>query len=119
MKSTGIDVAALVDDSTRPVPAVAGQSDLLEIHRQLLEMAQRGAYFVRAAAVISNLSVALDRFPGADPRTVDLVFAQVVAGLRRGALRPGAEMDRFVVAGGWLSHIYIQARAAKAHAVAE
>lgn len=108
-----LDLLALVD-SAEPatMPAVLAQDELLDLHQQLLTAApERGREFHRAAKVVRNLAELLERFDGADPRTVSFVLTGLVAGLRRGELPPGEDVCRFDDADGWLDHLRLQRRA--------
>lgn len=108
-----LDLLALVD-SAEPatMPALLAQDELLDLHQQLLTAAPgRGREFHRAAQIVRDLVEVLERFEGADPRTVSLVLTGLVAGLRRSPLRPGEDVHRFDDANGWLDHLRLQRRA--------
>jgi hypothetical protein len=114
-------IIELVDAGTEPdfsLPALAcGQDDLCQVHRDLLEAADRGGEYLSAAVLVNSLSSLLDAFPGADPRMVGSVMAGIVLGLRLGPLQRGETgLTRFALAYGWLDQLRIQKRAAKARA---
>lgn len=113
----------LVDADTErdiSLPALAcGQDDLGQVHRDLLEFADRGPEYLSAAELVSTLSGLLDAFPGADPRTVGSVMSNIVLGLRRGPYQRGENaLTRFAQARGWLDQLRIQKRAARAREAA-
>lgn len=91
--------------------------DLPEFHAQLLSLADRGDYVARAAGIVSRLHETLVGFPAADPRSVTLVLRELIAGLRRGPLRPSeGDLTRFDVAEGWLANIRMHRRSHNASA---
>lgn len=113
-----IDAAAEPDFSV--LALACGQDDLITVHRDLLEAADRGAEFLSAAVLVNTLSSLLAAFPGADPRTVGQVMTGIVLGLRRGPLQRGETgLSRFALAYGWLDQLRIQKRAAAANARTE
>lgn len=106
-------IIELIDDHTLALSSISGShGDLCDVHRDLLEAAERGHEYIQAASLVDRLSVLLNQFPAADPRTVDLVITHIVLGLRRGPLRPLDAGRRFAEASGWVDHLWMQKRAA-------